>query len=223
MAPIIEISNETLEAFKILKIPYRLRKEKTEIPKKDSGFIYVPSLKLSFTRDKLHLGENWFDSHRKLQEQEFRMPTIPEHLELLKYAKENDLELYKEITEVRNPWRTEWLDADFKVQNGKLYVNSNHVLDSKGNLVPEYSKPLSRTTLMEDSKISLEYWINNHTKQGFPTKKTKKGNLSYLSPRDDDNSVALFLANSDRALFDYNWFPSDWSSDLGVRAVKRDE
>ena len=104
-----------------------------------------------------------------------------------------------------------------------MYINYNHVSDSSGNLVPKNSEVLDRNTLMSDKTpgISLENFLEkNHTSQGLPNKKVKSGDLYYWNPRSDNNSVARFVAVSDRALL-YCVVPSDRDSVLGVFAVKR--
>lgn len=113
-----------------------------------------------------------------------------------------------DIIGVRSPWRAEWIDADFKVKNKRLCINS---------------EPLDKNTLMEDRQISLEDYINNnHTSQGLPSKKVKSGDLYYLYPRSDNNSVAGFYAGSGKAGLDCCRGPSNWDSSLGVRAVRHE-
>ena len=131
MAPIIEITTEVLKGLNQLKIPYILKKENLEktasIFNKDA-FIYVPSINLYVAKERTHLNKNWKDCWTELKNQNYQMLKINEFREFLKYTKENHKDIYDEITEVRNPWRAEWLDANFKVENkglfkkGKLYI-----------------------------------------------------------------------------------------------------
>jgi hypothetical protein len=190
-------------------------------PKQIDGFEYIPSLKLYVTKEKKLYGKDWFDSHKELQANGERMLTLLEFVEFLKYAKDNLPEIYKDIATVRSPdSRAEWIDADFKVKNGELYINYNHILDSKGNLIPNNSEPLDKDTFMEDKKISLEdYLDNNHTSQGLPSKKVNSGNLHYMCPGDD--SVASFYETSVGGdYFTCDRGPSCKNSFLGVRAVR---
>lgn len=188
------------------------------------NFIYVPSINLYVAKERILLGKDWFEAHKELQSHHERMLTIPEFIEFLKYAKTNLPEMYKEITEIKSPWRSEWLDADFKIKDNNLYINYNHVLDSNGDLIPQNSELLDKDTLMEDKSPGIyleDYLDNNHTLQGLPSKQVKSGDLYYWCPRSDDNSVARFVADSYRAyLLCCYRDPSDRSSDLGVRAVK---
>jgi len=226
---IIEINEEALSFLN--PSVYTLRNDletKTEVKTpvisiKESEYIHVPSLNMDFSRQKVLLGKNWFETHEGLQKNGARMLTPAEFIEFLKYIKATDKNLYNEITEVRNPLRAEWLDADFKTRGSDLYINTNHVLNENGILVPKNSELLDKNTLMKDKipGISLDdYIMNNHTSQGFPRKDVKSGDLYYFNPRSDNNSVARFSANSDWAYLDCDRYPSNWGSDLGVRAAK---
>ncbi len=190
--------------------------------KDTNNFVYVPSINLYVAKERSHLSKSWFDCHKELQSEGLRMPTLPEFIEFLKYCKINNPDIYKEITEVRSPWRSEWIDADFKVINKKLHINYHHVLDSNGNLIPKNSELLDKDVLMEDKTpgISLEdYLYNNHTSQGLPSKKVESGELYYYCPRNDNNSVAWFSANSGRADLNCGRSPSDQVPSLGVFGV----
>ena len=226
MAPIIEVSDESLNAFNQLGLRYKLRKDLEKSPLKSSDkFIFVPSLNLSFAKERTLQGKNWYETHKELQSIGLSMPTPMEFLESLKYIKEHNPELYREITEVRSPWRANWLDADFKVKGGDLYINYNHIVDKEGNLVPKNSEILDKDTLMKDKTpgISLDdYILKNHTSQGLPSKEVMSGDLYYWNPRSDNNSVAGFLVSSVGAGLGCYGDPSDRSSGLGIFAVKRE-
>ena len=167
------------------------------------------------------LGYNWFDTHKELYNQGLRMLTIPEFLELLKQSNQQDKSLYEQITKPRSPARYEWLDADFKFKNNQLYINSNHIIDANGNLMPRSSEILE-PCLMQDKLpgIDLEYWINNHTKQGLPLENTPAGSLYYWLPRSENNSVAGFDAYSDWADLVCSRNPTNSNASLGVRFVR---
>lgn len=202
MAPLIEVNDEVLKTLNP-KV-YTLRNNLKNNSKSLDGFEYVPSLKLYISKKKKFFGDNWSESHKKLQANGERMPTPIEFIEFLKYTKTNLPEIYNDITKLGNPWRAEWIDAEFKVKNKELYINLE-ILD--------------KDTLMKDKQISLEdYLNNNHTSQGLPSKTVKSGDLCYFYPRSDNNSVARFVAGSNGAYFycDRN----TWGSNLGVRAVR---
>ena len=215
---------------KMMKEKEELEKPKQDLESKSkpdtNDFIYVPSISLYVAKQRTFQNKNWFDCHKELQKNNQRMLIIPEFIEFLKYLKSSInseyLTIYKDITEVKDPWRAEWLDADLKVKNKQLYINYNHVLDSKGNLIPKNSELLDKDTLMKDKKpgISLDEWLDNHTIPGLPTTKTKSGDLYYWCPG-DNNSVVGFDADSARVGLDCNGGPSFDYSVLGVRGVKK--
>jgi len=183
------------------------------------GFVYVPSLGFYVAKEKSHLGKTWNDAHEALNKENLRMLTIKEFLEFLKYTKKEKPDIYKEIIEIREPWRAEWLDADFKPHNDQLYIYYNHrIKDNK--LIPRNQELLDKNTLMKDKKISLEFWLNNPTSQGLPRKNTPEGELTYSYPKSDSNSVAWFIADSDGVYLFCGRNPWDSDSSLGVRAVK---
>ncbi len=225
MAPIIEVSDETLKT--LHPSVYVIRRDLENKPEKSAEtpeYIHIPSLNIDFETKRTLLGKNWYETHNELLSNGKSMPTPREFIESLKYIKENNPELYREITEERNPWKANWLDADFKVKDGKLYINYNHFLDNNGVLVPKNSEVLDKNTLMRDKTpgISLEdYILKNHTSQGLPSKKVKSGDLYYWYPRSDDNSVAGIYADSGDVGLDCYGDPSDGVSGLGVFAVKR--
>jgi hypothetical protein len=185
-----------------------------------NGYIYVPSINLYIAEEKILFGKDFYATQELLHKGNLRMPTIPEFVEFLKYVKINNKNIYNEITEVRDPWRAEWLDADFKVE-GKDLVVYYHVFDKTGKIIKK-KEILDRETLMsaETPGISLESWLKNPTKQGLPTSKTKKGNFYYWCPSKNNNSVARFYAYSDWVNFDLDRNSSNHNSTLGVRPVK---
>ena len=189
------------------------------------GMIYVPGINLNFAKQRSHPGLNWNQAHEALASERLRMPTIPEFIAYLKYLKEDPTnqefqEIYNEITQVREPWRAEWLDADFKLVNGVLNINYNHTIQN-GKLIPRNSEPLDGNTLMENRTpgISLEDWLKFPTSQGFPRKDIVKGDLYYWAPMSDNNSVARVNDYSDRADLYCSRNPSSRNSDLGVFVV----
>jgi len=177
--------------------------------------IYIPSINLYIAKQRTCLGKNWYETHKEIQPKGLKMPTIPEFIEFLKYLRDNpnneNTKIYKEITEVRNPWRSEWLDADFKFENNKLCINYNHVLDSQGNLQPQ------NTELLEDCLMkSCCADILNLNKQGLPTRKSKNKEFYYSYPRSNNNSVAGFYAHSVGAYLVCDGYPTYAGASLGV-------
>ncbi len=131
---------------------------------------------------------------------------------------------FNDIYAVKNPWRAEWIDADFKVEDRKLYLKDNHILDKDGNLISSRTRKLQKNILMQNKTpgISLTDFLTNPTQQGLPNKETKKGDLYYWHPLSDNNSVARFNAVSCGAYLSCDRSPSNWYANLGVRAVRHE-
>jgi len=211
MAPIIEVSDDVLKGLDQLSIPYKIKQTKADSSKSNSNeYFEVPSLKgLRVAKQLSFLGNDWNESHKALQSQGQRMLTLPEFGEVLKYTQKELPEVYNDITEVRNPWRAEWIDAFFEQRKDGMYVLTGN--KSKA----EKLKPC----LMEDSRISLDNYVqDSHTKQGMPSKKVQSGDLYFWAPR--NGTVARFLASGDRAGLNCGGYPSGGDSNLGVRTVK---
>jgi len=182
------------------------------------------------TTNTLH-GKNWYQAHEELHKQGQHMPTLRQFVDFLKLLKSgkafdgkgdkissNNLEqIFKEIIEVRLPWRSEWLDAGFKVINGVLHINYDHqTID--GQLQPQTSESLQ--SYLEQSKkpgISLDDWLNNATHQGLPSTNIPKGRLWYWAPMRDNKSGVRFGAGSGGAILVCYGGPRGSSSSLGVR------
>ena len=171
-------------------------------------YIKLP-LGIYVSRQRTLLGSDYNQVEQTLKER--IKPS--EFVELLRYAREHDIKLYNEITQVRDPWRAEFLGARFKKKEDGMYM-----------ITRDGEEKLDEDTLMKDKKISLDSWIENPTPQGFPRKDVSKGRKDFLDfwhPR--DNSVARFVADSDGAILVCNGYPSIRDSTLGVRAVKEAE
>ncbi|MDO8516871.1 MAG: hypothetical protein Q7S33_01990 [Nanoarchaeota archaeon] len=130
-------------------------------------------------------------------------------------------QIYEDITRMRNPWRAEYLDADFKYHNNKLYIEYEHKLDSNGNLIAGKREELS-DWLDKDKNpgINLISLFKTANKHGLPTSKTKSGDLHYYCPYKDNNSVSGFIASSGRAILNCFRDRSYINSELGVRACR---
>ena len=132
----------------------------------------------------------------------------------------------REILGKENPWRSEWLDANFKYldskgkpvdsdKKGTFYIEHSHKLQN-GILVPTREVMLPH---LENSKwLDLNSVLSDSNYQGIPTTSAKDGKSIYFySPSKDNNSVARFYASSDRAYLYCNWNPAGSYSSLGVR------
>jgi len=181
--------------------------------------------------------KDWFECHKELLKQGYHMPTIPQFVDFLNLLKSGKAfhangkkadsklleNIFNDITQVRDPWRAEWLDADFKYQGkgDKKIMNVNYCHELKGkDLVPKYTEQLA-DYLTEDRTpgIDLNEWLKNPNIQGLPKPNIKKGELYYFAPPFDNNSVARFNANSGGADLGCGGGPTSTVSGLGVRIV----
>jgi len=197
-------------------------KAQGEAPPLD-GFIYIPSIKLYFAKEISHLGEEWYDTHIELQSKGLKMPTLPQFIEFLKYLRADptaeNTRVYDEITEVGSPRRIDWLDANFYAKGDESWVAYNHIVDSNGKLVAQENEKLEGHLMQDEAQgISLEYWLNNPTKQGLPQENPEQGDLVYMHPR--DRGVAWFYADPDGAGLDCDVDPDYSAPGHGVRAVR---
>ena len=172
---------------------------------------------------------NWNKTHELLHAKNLYMPTIRHFVDFLKLLRtgrafngngdrisSSQLDaIYKEITEVRDPWRSEWLDAKF--EDNIVYY---HHRIQQGSLQPVISERLDPYKRQDKTPgIDLEYWINNSTSQGLPLDNTPGGNLYYWHPR--NGAVARFIASSVRAYLICDGDPWYSVSSLGVRPCAR--
>src|SRR3989344_5878972 len=80
------------------------------------GYIYVPSINLFVAKEKILHSKNWEQTHQELQKQNQRMLTILQFVSFINYLKSvpSYHPILDEILTVRDPWRSEWLDAYFE-------------------------------------------------------------------------------------------------------------
>ncbi len=135
-------------------------------------------------------------------------------------------QIFNDITEVRSPYRAEYLDDSFtSVKKGRgksaqeeTYIKY-HKFNSQGSLV-EVAEELDPDTLMKDktSGIDLRSWLNNRTSQGWPANNVQNGALYYWHPV--AGSVAWVVADSGGADLDGYGDPQCSVGGLGVRLTK---
>jgi len=198
-----------------------------ESAKSRKDYVFVPSLGLYVSENRYLQDKDWNQTQEILHKENKRMPTIPEFVEFLKYLRsregkakvKNADKILDEVYTVREPWRSEWLDADFKVKGKELYVNY-HIFDVRGNIVQKSEKLEEHLTKDATPGIDLESWLDNPTKQGLPKAECNKGSLYYWYPRSDNNSVARFVADSGGASLYCGGSPDDHDAGLGVRYVE---
>jgi len=132
----------------------------------------------------------------------------------------------REILGKENPWRSEWLNANFKYLDSKGKPVAS---DGKGTFYIEHSHKLQNGVLVPTREVMLPYleeskWLDlnsvlsDSNYQGIPTTSVKNGQGIYFNkPLKDNNSVAWFSAGSDRANLSCDRFPTSSYSSLGVR------
>ena len=126
------------------------------------------------------------------------------------------LEIFNDITEVKNPWRAEHLDARFS-KSGEQMNMLYHVIEN--GQAKEVMQPIDGyLTSNKNPGISLDDWLATATEHGLPRKQTSNGNLWYWAPT--DGTVARFDANSGRAFLDCVRYPADSNPRLGVRLAR---
>ena len=108
MAPIkIELKNKKdLKRLDELEIEYILHPLE--------GFMYVPPIKLHVAEEETPLRKIWYETHEEFTKEDSRILTIPEFRIFLNYVEKENPKLYEKITQTKDSWRVEWLDAYFK-------------------------------------------------------------------------------------------------------------
>ncbi len=176
-----------------------------------------------------HYGKNWQQCSEALHAEGFEMLTLRQFVDFLNLLKSgrafdgkgnkvssSELEIIlKEITEQRDPWRAEWLDAQFEEKKGKLHINYEHrAID--GKITAQKSEPLANY-LAEDKApgINLDDYLKRATVQGMPPADIKSGSLYYWSPV--DGGVAWFGAGAGGTDLDCRVIPQSSFTALEVR------
>lgn len=122
--------------------------------------------------------------------------------------------VYEEIWGKRDPWRSEWLDAEFRDVNGTLTMEYAHRFNSQTRRLEADEKEPLEICLGEDCYVNMDT-LNG---QGLPTQKSRKQTLYFWSPA--HGKVARFNADSGGAGLSCGWGPRVSYSALGVRSVR---
>ena len=196
---------------------------------KTHGPYSYPDILVSTGKD--YHNQNWNQTQQTLHQSNEFMLTIRQYVDFLNLLKSGTVydgignripssnlsQILDEILTVREPWRSEWLDAKFTKQ-GRLYRITYHKVNPNGTS-QEVTEPLEDCLMKErEPGIDLNHWLNKATPQGLPLKNTPKGDLWYWYPRED--YVARFDADSGRAVLDCFGDPRSSYSSLGVRRAK---
>ena len=158
----------------------------------------IPEINLSFTREGTLLSEEWQnttwqDTKDILKSQGMAMLTPFQFRAVLRYLRDSQeyQELYKDIIEVRDPWKAERLNAKFEKREDGMYMISEDALINN-----KYENQILKLDdcLMQDRSISLDEWLDSTTPHGLPPANISTGDLFYWSPI--NKHVAGFDANA---------------------------
>ena len=139
---------------------------------------------------------------------------------ILRDAAGNDIhprrlsEVYGEITEVRNPWRSEWLNDRYSTNKKKMrvayeFVNAQGMLEEVTEALDPY------LTQNKTPGIDLNDWLDRATVQGLPPEDVASGSLYYWPPVKD--RVVRFDADADGAFLICDRDPQSSGAAIGVR------
>jgi hypothetical protein len=186
-----------------------------------NGFIYVPSINLYVAKEKTLHGKDWDQAQEELKNQNQMMLPPYQFREFLKFLRDSQnpehIKIFKDITEVKSPWRAEWINARFEKTGNKINMISENVLNNGKYITPNIKLD---TYLINDRTpgISLDEWLDSNAKHGLPKSGINQGELSYWAPV--DGRVSWFGAGSDRTCLICHWDRSFTHSVLGVRACR---
>jgi hypothetical protein len=215
----VPVSKETLK--EALESTKKRKTEESPHPNALSleGFEYVPSIRLYVAKEKELFNNDWNQTQESLHQRGDRMPTILEYITFINHLRtKNDEESRKildEIYTVRNPWRSEWLDAKFIVKDSRVTMEYHTFTNSK---IEEKSIDL-QGILMGDKTpgIDLNSWLSDN-EHGLPKQNIQDGQLYFWHPRTE--RVARFGANSDWAYLGCGGGSGYHDSSLGVRVAR---
>ncbi len=200
---------------------FGIRKNKKDFDV-SSSFVYVPSIGLYVSKDKLLFGKEWHFLQSTLHSSSQKMLSLSEFWEFLKFVRLNDKQVYQGVIHSENQ-SYEWIDAQFENNSGNFYM-TYHFFNSSGKIVKR-KEMLGRDTFVRDKKclkkISLERLFNGGclTSQGLPSNKSTRGSFYYGPPV--DGRVAIFGTNPEKkGLYCYN--PPSLCGSIGVRIAVTD-
>jgi hypothetical protein len=170
----------------------------------------------------------WQQAKTTLESSGHFMPSIPLFLELLTLLRSGNVldcnhnrlsnqeitQILNNITEVRDPWRAEHLNAAFPAENKITYP-----IFSSGTLTYT-TEDIAPDTLREDKLpgISLDAYLRNPTPQGLPRNNVSDSKLYYYHPK--TGRVAGFNAGSNGAVLVCGGGPQFSVAELAVRPAK---
>ncbi len=197
--------------------------EENQVPRGNApnlkGYLFVPTISIYVAKERTLPNLTWAKTHEELKKQNLFMPTPYQFREFLKYVRDSKnsehQKIFKDVVEVRDPWRAQWLNARFEKRKNGLYMISENVLvnGSYQNQEQKLDDYLNKDKI---PGISLDDWLNSNAPHGLPASKTKDGSLYFWAPV--EGYVARFDAGSDRAVLYCYRDPGVSYASLGVRA-----
>ena len=191
-----------------------------------------------------HKGKNWNDSHKLLADEGAYMLSIRQFVDFLNLLQSGSAfdgsgdpvqkpqldEILDEIWTIRNPWRSEWLDAQFESRGGvigigsKIHIHYEHRFVN-GQLTSQRPAEQLKDYLASNKTpgIILQDWLTTTNEHGLPkaNSTTVQNGLYYWAPT--NGYVAGFGADSDWAGLYCVWYPADSGSGLWVRAARENK
>ena len=190
---------------------------------------------LLIAAQRTHLGSNWNNTHPSLEQEGTFMLPLYIFPHFIRAAEDTQLydsrgnrlssrqskKLFDDITERRDPVRSEWLDAKF-TKTGTMrekWMMAYHRFKSNG-VLEEVTEPLAACLRKDKTPgIDLAYWLKNPTSQGLPSQQTPDGSLYYWHP--GNGTVARLDAVAGGVVLYCYGGPQYSDSGLGVRAAKK--
>ncbi len=189
-----------------------------------ADYILLPSHDIYVAKERTLQGKDWYKTQAAVHKQDARMLTLREFADFLLLLRSGNAEdglgnkiskteldnLNLDITEVRDPYRAEWLDAKFEEKNGVMHVNYNHKTKGK-KLEAVNSEPLE-TCVMKNCKVELA----SFNRQGLPL--NEGTDFNYWYPINE--RVARFDGVAGRADLGCYGGPLNSGPGLGVRLAR---
>ena len=182
-------------------------------------WVYVPKIGLYVSEKKLLHNLNYDDTHKELEQLDLSMPMPAQFREFLKFLRDSNAQehqkIFKEITEARDPWRAEWLNAKFEQRSDSRYMLSQNAIENGkcGNIEQKLTNYLNED---KTPGISLDAWLDSKTSHGLPEPTINNGKFYYWAPV--SGYVARVDALSLRAVLDCDGHPEALNPSLGVHA-----
>ncbi|TSC65176.1 MAG: hypothetical protein G01um101477_587 [Candidatus Doudnabacteria bacterium Gr01-1014_77] len=130
-------------------------------------------------------------------------------------VREKLIEVYNDMTEKRDPWRSEWFDTKFTAR-GEGFDVTYPIFKNDGW---EYVTEELEEHLKEKKCINMNDWLLHSNLHGLPRPGSTGSDLYYWPP--SNGSVARFGAYSDWSRLGCGGYPAGRSASLGVRAVAK--